>query len=257
KEAMLETLRREKIRKQYDDVKKLQDLLQQERNKQRNILSEIKTIERKLPTKPSEKQLMISKSEVTKPVKAEKLKEIKAVPSETPNIFSKLFPSKPKEEIIEEKKAKLLSRFGLEKSKVFLVRDKNDKTSFSIFKYLTSVLPGLAVVRVNPATLGYSKEGVKFIWLSESEGENCINPSDIEDLYNEIKKFVKKQNEGIIMLQGIDYIISGTNFKTLLRILRLLKDEISSSNNLIIVSFNQDLLNKEEAEKLKSEFNVI
>jgi hypothetical protein len=248
KEAMLETLRREKIRKQYDEIKKLQELLQQERNKQRNVLSEIKTIERKLPTKPSEKQLMISKPVATK--------SVKAVPSETPSIFSKLFPSKPKEEIIEEKKAKHLRRFGLEKGKVFLARDKNDKTSFSMFKYLTSVLPGLAVVRVNPATLGYSKEGVKFIWLSESEGENCINPSDIEDLYNEIKEFVKKQKEGIILLQGIDYIISGTNFKTLLRILRLLKDELSSSNNLIIVSFNQDLLNKEEAEKLKSEFNL-
>ena len=126
-----------------------------------------------------------------------------------------------------------------------------------MFKDLTSVFSGLAIVRFNHSTLGYSREGVKFIWLSESEGENCINPSDIEDLYNEIREFFKKQKEGVVLLQGIDYIISGTNFKTLLRILRLLKDEISSRSNLIIVSFNQDLLNKEEAEKLKSEFNII
>ena len=157
----------------------------------------------------------------------------------------------------EEKKEMLLSRYGLEKGRVFLVRDKNDKTCFAMFKDLTSAFPGLVIARVNPATLGYSKDRVKFIWLTEREVKNCINPSDIEDLYNEIKKFVKKQKEGIVLLQGINYIISGTNFKTLLRTLSLLKDEISSSSNVIIVSFNQNLLGKEEAEKLKSEFNEI
>ena len=193
-------------------------------------------------------ELKIRKPEATKYAKVAK---------EKPGISSKLIVSKPPVAIVAEKKAKTLSKFSLKKGRVLLIRDKNDRVSFSMFKDLTSVLPGLGVVRVNPSTLGYSKGNVKFIWLSESEGENCINPSDIEDLYNEILDFLKRQKEGIVLLQGIDYIISGTNFKTLLRILRMLKDEISSGNNLIIVSFNQDLLNKEEAEKLKSEFNVI
>jgi len=248
KEAITETLRQERIRKQFDEIKKLQELIKQERNNQKEISSEIKFID---------KQSMIIKPAKPKSVKAEKTKAIKSVSSETISIFSKLFPSRPKEEIVADKKAKLLNKLGLENGKVLLVRDKNDKTSFGIFKEVTSILPGLAVVRVNPSTLGYTKDGVKLIWLSESEGDNCINPSDIEDLYNEIKEFVKKQKDGIVLLQGLDYIISGTNFKTLLRILRLLKDEISSRNNLIIVSFNQDLLNREEAEKLKSEFNII
>ena len=256
-DVMMETMRKERIKRQFDDIKELQEQIREERIKQGKMQKDMMFVEKQIIVKPSAKQPAISKPAEILSIKTEKADGIKKTSPELPSIFSKLFASRPKEEVIAEKKIKLLNKFGLQKGKVFLVGDKNDKTSFGIFKEMTSVLSGLAVVRVNPATLGYKKEGVNFLWLSESQGENCINPSDIEDLYGEINEFAKKQKEGIVLLQGIDYIISGTNFKTLLRILRMLKDEISSRDNVIIVSFNQDLLNKEEAEKLKSEFNAI
>ncbi|MEK6868831.1 MAG: DUF835 domain-containing protein, partial [Nanoarchaeota archaeon] len=105
-------------------------------------------------------------------------------------------------------------------------------------------------------TIPYKNNNVSYIWLSASGAKESINPSDIEILYEEITSFVSLNAKGIILLQGIDYLVRGTNFSTVINTLTDLKDQISDKSNIVLVSYNPDIFDKNQHDKIESEFEI-
>ncbi|MEK6876177.1 MAG: DUF835 domain-containing protein, partial [Nanoarchaeota archaeon] len=136
------------------------------------------------------------------------------------------------------------------------IKEKGKDKSFELFQKLTQDKKGLAVVRENPKTIPYKNNNVSYIWLSASGAKESINPSDIEILYEEITSFVSLNAKGIILLQGIDYLVRGTNFSTVINTLTDLKDQISDKSNIVLVSYNPDIFDKNQHDKIESEFEI-
>ena len=249
----------ESIGKQIYEIKKIQQSIREEKHRQSQLKANANNEQYHVQS------VAIGKKEVAKvkqPVedkqqsKSAKLAE-KVEPEQSAGFLSKFFKPRSAEEIIDEKKTKLLSKYGLEYGALFLFSDKDEGKSINAFKTLVSVYPGIAVVRNNPQKSGIDNKYAQLLWLTESEGKNCIRPSDVEEVFYVIEKFVKKNSECVVLVQGIELIKRATNFKTISRLLKDVKDEISSKNVVVIVPFNQDTLSKDEAEQLKSEFKII
>ena len=145
----------------------------------------------------------------------------------------------------------------LSKGKVYLIKEKGKDESFTLFKNLTQSAKGLAIVRENPKTIPYKNKNIKYIWLSTRGGEDSVNPSDIEELHEDIILFLSANKNGIVLLQGIDYLIRGTSFSTIMHAMTLLKDEISDKKNIIAVSYNPAIFDKNQHNKIESEFEMI
>lgn len=263
----------EKKRKQEEKEKKIrQNRLEKQRRKQESenrsaeLKRKIKSLLRKAGLFKSEaekrKEELQKKSEQRK--KAEEL-EKKAKEEEKSRRKQELEKRKESKKKIEGisfsfknlvKKPKAAEK-RLAEGKIYLVKEKGKDKSFSFFKKLTQSRKGLAVIRENPKTMPYKNANVKYVWLSTSRAENSVNPSDIEMLYEEILDFISSSKKGIVLLQGVDYLIRGTNFSTVINTMTNLKDEISDKENILLVSYNPTIFDKNQHDKIESEFEIL
>ena len=118
---------------------------------------------------------------------------------------------------------------------------------------------GLVITRMNPKRIRDEfKVEPKILWLTDKESsqEETIPPS-LEMLIHVIQEFVRTEKNGIVVLDGIQYLVSNTNFEALLRFLRSLVDEISESNAILVVSLSPETMKQQELSILEREMEVL
>lgn len=118
---------------------------------------------------------------------------------------------------------------------------------------------GLEITRTNPSQVrsDYGISG-EIIWLTdkESKSERTISPS-LEVIVHTIEEFLNQGGKGILLLDGLQYLISNTSFDGVLRFLRRLIDEFSESDSIMMISVSPGTLNPQEISILEREFEVL
>ena len=118
---------------------------------------------------------------------------------------------------------------------------------------------GLVITRMNPKRIRDEfKVEPKILWLTDKEStqEETIPPS-LEMLVHVIQEFVRTEENGIIVLDGVQYLVSNTNFEAVLRFLRSLVDEISESTAVLAVSLSPETMKQQELSILEREMEVL
>lgn len=118
---------------------------------------------------------------------------------------------------------------------------------------------GLVITRMNPKRIRDEfKVEPKILWLTDKESsqEETIPPS-LEMLIHVIQEFVRTEQDGLVVLDGIQYLVSNTNFEALLRFLRSLVDEISESTAILVVSLSPETMKQQELSILEREMEVL
>lgn len=118
---------------------------------------------------------------------------------------------------------------------------------------------GLEITRMNPSQVrkDYEISG-EIIWLTdkESKSERTISPS-LEMIVHTIEEFLSQGEKGILLIDGLQYLISNTSFDSVLRFLRRLIDEFSESDSIMMISVSPGTLNPQEVSILEREFEVL
>lgn len=118
---------------------------------------------------------------------------------------------------------------------------------------------GLEISRMNPGQLrsDYGISG-EIIWLTdkESKNERTIAPS-LEMIVHTIEEFLGQGGKGIVLIDGLQYLISNTSFDGVLRFLRRLIDEFSESDSIMMISVSPGTLRPQEVSILEREFEVL
>lgn len=118
---------------------------------------------------------------------------------------------------------------------------------------------GLAITRQNPARLReeYGGRG-EVLWLTDRESsvERTIAPS-LESIIHTIEEFMAAHPRGVLILDGLPYLISNTNFDGVLRFLRRLVDDLSESQSVMVISVSPSTLHPQELSILERELEVI
>lgn len=161
------------------------------------------------------------------------------------------------QEVLVKEKAEALT---LRPAHSYLVEEDTPISTLHLYARLVEEgYAGLAITRQNPARIReeYGGKG-EVLWLTDRESsvERTIAPS-LESIIHTIEEFMAAHPRGVLVLDGLPYLISNTNFDGVLRFLRRLIDDISESSSLMVISASPSTLHPQELSILERELEVI
>jgi chromosomal replication initiator protein DnaA len=144
----------------------------------------------------------------------------------------------------------------------YLVEEERPERCFELFaEYAKQGYAGLAITRTNPTRVKESHElgdAVQVIWLTDREGGDGERIAPVlERLIYKIEEHLGTDNKGIVLLDGIEYLVSSNNFESVLKFLRRLIDDVSESRSIFMMSLTPGTLGDKEQKILKREMELV
>ncbi len=152
-------------------------------------------------------------------------------------------------------KKKKKGSFEMKAGEAYYINEKNSKYAMKIFQQvLDRGLKGLYITRMNPQSLEFvNHENAKIIWLSSIRGKDRISPGDLTKLHATVVEFMNENEKGFVVLDGIETMITNTDFIKVLHLLQKLRDVVSEKHGVLLISIDLDTLNPQNRALFKKE----
>lgn len=143
----------------------------------------------------------------------------------------------------------------------YLVEEERADNCFKVLEKLASdAFKGLCITRSNPKQISdiYHFKNVSMLWLTdrESSAEETISPS-LENMIYVAEEFLDTNTKAVILLDGIEYLISNNSFNPVLRFIRRLKDRVSETESIFLIAISPETMNEQELKLLEREITPI
>lgn len=154
------------------------------------------------------------------------------------------------------KKVEELKELGAGQS--CLVEEEKPQKSLELFlNEIKKGSQGLYISRTNPKQIksGYDLGDVKILWLTDSLTEQDSVPPELEKLFALLNDFIEKNEKSVILLDGVEYLITHNNFEQILRLIQGIKDRVGICNSRLIIPINPQTLSRKEIALLEREMS--
>ncbi|MCE5296531.1 MAG: DUF835 domain-containing protein, partial [Euryarchaeota archaeon] len=144
---------------------------------------------------------------------------------------------------------------ALEKSFAYLIKEEKPENAYELFENeIKKGSKGLCITRNYPVKIKskYDIGDTPMIWLSNVGKDNSLRPKDLEKLSYSLEQFLST-NEGVILLDGLEYLITNNNFLTVLRFVQSLRDQVAINKSILIMALNPSTLDPHELNLLEKE----
>jgi hypothetical protein len=144
----------------------------------------------------------------------------------------------------------------LERSFSYLVEEDKPEASYTLFiNALNKGMKGYCVTRNYPAKIKskFDLKDTPVIWLSNVGRENTIRPKDLEKLSLSLEQFLSQAGGGIVLLDGLEYLITNNNFITVLRLIQSLRDQVAINQSILLMAVNRSTLESHQLNLLERE----
>ncbi|MHB8117751.1 MAG: sodium:solute symporter family transporter [Methanothrix sp.] len=140
----------------------------------------------------------------------------------------------------------------------YIIAEEKPQKSLEIFSELVRHgMEGLCLSRYNPKTLNerYNVPADAVIWLTQKSepGYRTVDPTNFPRLSSMISDFLGRANYPVILLEGMGYLITQSNYETVLRFVQSQRDEIALKNAVMLVHIDPLSLDTKELHRLGSE----
>ncbi len=142
----------------------------------------------------------------------------------------------------------------------YLVEEMKPELSFKIFIELVRFgSNGLCISRQHPKNLKKKvRQGnVEIIWLTSLEGKGNIDPTNLGILSDTIIRFTENHKNPVILLDGLELLITHADFQKVLRMLNHITEQVMQHSARIVVSIDERTLDKKEVALLERNMEVI
>ncbi|OGS42128.1 MAG: hypothetical protein A3K67_02700 [Euryarchaeota archaeon RBG_16_62_10] len=155
-----------------------------------------------------------------------------------------LFSRKEKPKKPGEAGLGITRKYNLAPGRSYVVEESPPDISFDAFVNIVSTAAdqdrktvGLAISRQHPDLIRqkYGLEATPLYWLATRTGEEVLSPNNLGILTHTIIKFIEENPSGIILLDGIEYLVSNNDFNKVLRVIDQVNDHISQSRSIMII----------------------
>ena len=144
----------------------------------------------------------------------------------------------------------------------YIVAEEKPQHSLELYSDLVSHgMDGLCLSRHNPEILRerYNVPADTVIWLTQKTepGYRTVDPSNFPRLSSMISDFLDRASYPLILLEGMGYLITQSNYETVLRFVQSQRDEIALKNAVMLVHIDPLSLDTKELHRLKSEMEPL
>jgi small GTP-binding protein len=144
----------------------------------------------------------------------------------------------------------------------YIIREEKPQKSIQLFKhFLSEGAKGLCISRIHPNRIEeeFELKDIPLYWLStEAQSKkDVLAPTFLPQINTIITDFIQKNDNVVILLEGIEYMIEKNDFKTVLNLIHSLNDHIMSSSARLLIPMDPMVLKKQEIHMLKRDLKVI
>lgn len=114
----------------------------------------------------------------------------------------------------------------------------NDESATETLEFL--IPRGLVVTREFPSGIRerHGLQVTPMIWLTESPGELRIAPTSLAVLTDALERFMETNHNSIVLVEGVEYIVTFNDFKKVLRSLDLLNEAAWMTKARLMITVN-------------------
>jgi isoleucyl-tRNA synthetase len=144
---------------------------------------------------------------------------------------------------------------GLQGGYSYLIKDDRSDRAYQMFvEELGKGGRGFCITRNYPIKIRgkYQLGETPIIWLSNVGKEDSLRPKDLEKLSYSLEQFLG-QGQGVVLLDGLEYLITNNNFLTVLRFVQSLRDQVAINNSVMLMVLNPSTLDQNELNLLEKE----
>ena len=152
-------------------------------------------------------------------------------------------------------------RYMLEPGTSYLVESSSLDAAYQMYRdQVDEGSTGMVLAREYPEKVQkvYGIGHGAILWLSYERGKSYARePTDIPMIYSEIKNFFEANSRAVVLLSGLEYLISQNNFLKVLKLLQLLNDNVSMTGSMLIIPVVPEALNPQDVKMLERELRVL
>ena len=160
----------------------------------------------------------------------------------------------------KEEAVSLPRRFLLKGGRAYLVRERRPKIVFLAFaEAARSGSLGLIVTRRAPVEVreDYDLPATPIVWLTSALGQNHVPPTDLSALERVVREFLAGSPQGVVALEGIEYLATYNPPERLRRALHSLRDLATAGGGVLLVSADLGAAEESVAQVLEGEFEPL
>ncbi|MFP4001776.1 MAG: DUF835 domain-containing protein [Thermoplasmata archaeon] len=138
----------------------------------------------------------------------------------------------------------------------YLLETLDERHIFRLFKSLSENKRGLCISRDEPDTLRkrYGLQEVEFGLLSDSDDPYSIGPNELDVLGLTVKRFISEE-EGVILLDGLDFLLINNSDENVIRLLNSLQQQMIIHTSILMVILDRSELEKRAIDILKEKLD--
>ena len=150
----------------------------------------------------------------------------------------------------------------------YVIKEDRPERSFSMFTTLLSRgARGLCISRTHPDILK-QKYGFKAdaLWLTKTEtaqssgnvkGTEYVSPNNLAHLASAIRDFLSKGENGAVIIEGLEYLNTQNDFKSVLRFFQLINEQIVLDKGYLIVPVDEGTMDSKDFSLIEREMSQV
>jgi hypothetical protein len=150
--------------------------------------------------------------------------------------------------------------FPIEKGFVYLVKEKRPSIAFAMFNEATeNGAKGMLVAREHPNRLNqlHKFEAAKILWMTRRVGVDHIDPTELSLLSLGITRFVEGTGKSVVLIEGLEYLITQNDFESVLRFVNHLHDFVLAHDCAIVIVIDPRVLSTRELALLERSARIV
>lgn len=148
----------------------------------------------------------------------------------------------------------------LDRGRTYLIYEKRMERTACIAQDLAdSGSEILCVTRLHPelAAERLLVSAAESVWLSERPGAQNVPPDQLGRLYQKISMFLEDRKDGVVLLEGVEYLCLFNDFNRVLITIERINDLVMSSQAVLLMPIDPPSLDPRSLARLRRSAEVV
>jgi len=150
-----------------------------------------------------------------------------------------------------------LRKYNLDLGYSYIIKEEIPDQAYDIFVDAAKHgVPCLCVTREYPEKIKdrFDLKAVPFLWLSmDQEKVYARDPTNVALLYSDLKTYIAENRGCMVLLTGLEYLISQNGFPKVLKLLQHINDKIAVTDSVLLTSISPLTIPEADLKMLEKE----